>query len=433
MPPRKPRKRAYAPAPPALPEYALGSYQQDLELLNFEYRPWFSYCAVALCCLQFGVEMRQARWIFLPLVCPQKCDGAPCGSDGAPCEANLLFGPSLSVLKLLGAKSGDAILVHGEWWRVFACNWLHAGVLHVMSNAMGILNLGVGLERVHGGIRVGIVYLWSGLAGTLLSLLFLPDVLTVGASGSVFGLIGAVWADLASRCLACQLCSVATTLLPLMVFTSLNLVIGFSPWVDNFVHLGGFVAGFVGALAAFDSPKPSQAAPPSLLGIPARLTAAASILLFLVFARAAATSAGTRSSLREACGSACELLNCAEPYFVGTNLVAPQPNANLALPPAAEASSLEPSSPLWTCCFATSPTQCSVTSTSAWVNVTCQPTSEPPNMHRCDPLGEAACDPAHIDALCQRFCFCTTGFYRVYLDRGFARWPRFEYHEPTAL
>ena len=106
-----------------------------------------------------------------------------------------MIGPSMATLDRLGAKNDVAIFQRGEWWRLFACGWLHAGLLHFLLNAVGILSLGVGVERAFGLKRTALLYLVSSLAGTLASALFLPGVLSVGASGGVFGLIGAYWSD----------------------------------------------------------------------------------------------------------------------------------------------------------------------------------------------------------------------------------------------
>ena len=98
---------------------------------------------------------------------------------------------------------------------MLSCNWLHGGLLHFAMNMFALRNLGVPtqnrshqspvathpayiathqvpLEREFGSWRIGALYLLSGIFGTMVSVIFLPDVLSVGASASVFGLIGAL-------------------------------------------------------------------------------------------------------------------------------------------------------------------------------------------------------------------------------------------------
>lgn len=269
---------------------------------------------------------------------------------------------------------------------------------------IGIHVLGTGLERNWGSLRIGVVYLLSGVVGVLVSLLFLPDVLTVGASGSVFGLIGACWADVLSSCLSSgQVCRAICQLTPLLVFTCLNLLIGFSPWVDNFVHLGGFVSGFVSALALF---APEQQ---GLLHVSIRLFAATSVLAFFVVAQSAAHSSLMRTALRAQCGGFCDYLNCIEPTWSAAH-----DGANV--PPA----------PLWDCCVATTQVQCSILSSNVWVNTTCT-TERSIISHGCDPRAAPTCIASHIDRLCNRYCVCPLGVYRVHL-RGWLDW-HLGYHQ----
>lgn len=135
----------------------------------------FSSCTVVACTIVFFFEMKRCNWVFLPLACPDDVAGGT-----QPCESNLLLGPPRAVLDEMGAKNGDAIFRQGEWWRILTCNWLHGGVIHLISNLVGVMHLGSTLEREYGGLAVGTVYILSGIVGVSLSLLFLPDVLTVG-------------------------------------------------------------------------------------------------------------------------------------------------------------------------------------------------------------------------------------------------------------
>ena len=205
------------------------------------------FCTVAIlgCCAGMVLEVWANGWAFQPLTCPATCaDGRPCDEDGNACEGNLMLGPTMAVMDLLGAKNDTAIFDRGEWWRVFACNWLHAGVFHLLFNMLAVLNLGFTLERRFGTWRIAVLYLLSGLFGTIVSIVFLPGVLSVGASASVFGLVGACWADLViNYCARCTLKE--SNWISLLVATALNVCIGLTPWVDNFMHMGGFVAGLV--------------------------------------------------------------------------------------------------------------------------------------------------------------------------------------------
>ena len=161
-----------------------------------EHRPWFCALVSIGCTATFLVQMASNEWSFQPLVCPAVGPtGLPTHDDGTPCEANLLGGPPIHVLDRLGAKNDGAIFERGEWWRLLVCTWLHSGVAHLLANVLSVLSLGVGHERAFGFWRTAILYLASGLFGTICSVVLLPGVISVGASASVFGLLGAYWAD----------------------------------------------------------------------------------------------------------------------------------------------------------------------------------------------------------------------------------------------
>lgn len=84
----------------------------------------------------------------------------------------------------------------------------------------------------------------SGLLGTVASAVFLPEVISVGASASMFGLLGAYWADvLLNHCAVGNLRDAGIG--GLLIATLPNLLIGITPWVDQFMHLGGLVAGLL--------------------------------------------------------------------------------------------------------------------------------------------------------------------------------------------
>jgi membrane associated rhomboid family serine protease len=150
---------------------------------SFANRPYFCAVVISGCFVVLLLEIEANGWKVQPLVCD--------ASLGAGCEANWMLGPRKAVLDAMGAKNDVAIFERGEWWRLLTCGWLHAGILHWLLNVAGVLALGVGVERAFGWWRTAVIYLLSALAGALASALFLPGVLSVGASGGVFGLIGA--------------------------------------------------------------------------------------------------------------------------------------------------------------------------------------------------------------------------------------------------
>lgn len=91
---------------------------------------------------------------------------------------------------------------------------------------------------------MALVYMLGGLAGNVCSCVFLPAQITVGASGAVFALFGAIWAEFLNHMHYYRGFDCFATFFSLLLSTAFNLCIGLMPLVDNFAHVGGFVAGF---------------------------------------------------------------------------------------------------------------------------------------------------------------------------------------------
>jgi rhomboid protease GluP len=149
-----------------------------------------------------------------------------------------------------GAKINES-LAAGEAWRLVTPVFLHAGLLHIGVNMYSLWALGPAVERFFGRARFLVVYLLSGISGVLLSLAMSPNP-SVGASGAIFGLLGALAAFLyLHRATFGQLG--AMQLRQLVFVALINLGMGLTPGIDNWGHVGGLVAGV--ALAWFLGPR----------------------------------------------------------------------------------------------------------------------------------------------------------------------------------
>ncbi|BBH03313.1 RHOMBOID-like 2, partial [Prunus dulcis] len=193
--------------------------------------------------------------VFIVAMFVNNCPRNNTGSDGKcvakflgrlsfqPLRENPLFGPSSSTLEKLGALKWSKV-VHGhQGWRLVTCMWLHAGVIHLLANMLSLIFIGIRLEQQFGFVRVGIIYLLSGLGGSILSALFIQSNISVGASGALFGLLGAMLSELLTNWSIYT--NKAAALLTLIVIIAINLAVGILPHVDNFAHIGGFLAGFL--------------------------------------------------------------------------------------------------------------------------------------------------------------------------------------------
>ncbi|NWF81724.1 MAG: rhomboid family intramembrane serine protease [Chloroflexi bacterium] len=159
-----------------------------------------------------------------------------------------LFQPSLLVLIVLGAKE-NSLIDAGQYWRLLTATLLHANLIHVFFNSFALYALGPESERIYGTARFLAVYLLAGIGGSVASYLLSP-VPSVGASGAIFGLIGAlgIFYYLNRATLGdfgrAQLQSMAA-------IAVINLIIGFSSpgVIDNWGHMGGLAVGTLTGLA----------------------------------------------------------------------------------------------------------------------------------------------------------------------------------------
>src|SRR6266403_1287116 len=155
------------------------------------------------------------------------------------------FSPSTGALLALGA-AGTYPWSLGHWWTIITGIYLHGGVLHILFNVLWIRQLGPPVEEIYGPARLVVIFTVSGVAGFVLSNA-VGVAFTVGASGSIFGLLGAIIAYGRRRGGAFGrqvLQQYGQWALVLFIF---GLLPGTS--VNNWAHGGGFVGGFLAGLA----------------------------------------------------------------------------------------------------------------------------------------------------------------------------------------
>ncbi|ONK76929.1 uncharacterized protein A4U43_C02F1350 [Asparagus officinalis] len=147
-------------------------------------------------------------------------------------------------LEKMGALDVTEV-VHGhQGWRLITCNWLHAGLIHILANMLSLLFIGIRLEQEFGFAKIGLLYAISGFGGSLMSALFLkPNDISVGASGALFGLLGSMLSELLTNW-SIYVYKFAALFILIFIIV-INLALGLFPQVDNFAHIGGFISGFL--------------------------------------------------------------------------------------------------------------------------------------------------------------------------------------------
>jgi rhomboid protease GluP len=150
---------------------------------------------------------------------------------------------NIAMLTFLGAKVGSLIQA-GQYWRLITAGFLHLGVFHLLSNMLSLLFIGTVVEAFYGRTRYLMLYVLTGAAGMALSYLRQPE-LSVGASASVFGLVGVLVAHnwKYRQHLPPAILQRMSILVPLVV---VQLAFGvFYPRIDQWAHVGGLVAGLL--------------------------------------------------------------------------------------------------------------------------------------------------------------------------------------------
>ncbi len=148
------------------------------------------------------------------------------------------------VLVQFGANAGWQILANGQIWRLFTSMFLHIGLLHLAFNGYALFIFGLEMERLYGPDRFLVIYILSGLFGSLFSFAARgPYVLSAGASGAIFGIIGMNLAYFYTHRENFGQFGRQRMVSTLMII-GVNLVFGFTmPGIDNLAHLGGLLAG----------------------------------------------------------------------------------------------------------------------------------------------------------------------------------------------
>ncbi|PYX74202.1 MAG: hypothetical protein DMG78_07255 [Acidobacteria bacterium] len=195
-------------------------------------------------------------------------------SESSITLTQVIFGANIAVFLATALASGSAINISGEvnfhyganfgpytlsgeWWRLLTYMFLHGGAMHIFFNMWCLWDLGRLCESLYGRWTFAGIYLITGVSGGLASIAWNPRVLSVGASGAIFGLAGALIASFYLGEFSLPRVAISGTLRSLVIFAVFNLGFGqLFGGIDNACHIGGLVSGLIlGALIARLAPQ----------------------------------------------------------------------------------------------------------------------------------------------------------------------------------
>ena len=133
-----------------------------------------------------------------------------------------------------------------ELWRLITAAFLHVNIMHLLVNMYSLIIIGSQVETFIGRFKFVFIYIISAIVGNLLSLVFEANIVSVGASGAIFGLMGALlYFGYHYRLYLSE--AIKTQIIPVIV---LNLLLGFMvSGVDNAAHIGGLIGGYLASMA----------------------------------------------------------------------------------------------------------------------------------------------------------------------------------------
>jgi rhomboid protease GluP len=157
---------------------------------------------------------------------------------------HFLYPKAAELLEWGGLRKFETL--NGDWWRLITSTFLHAGAVHLIMNLAGLVLAAVFLEPRIGSVRFSIIYILSGLGGGITTLMWHDDNVSIGASGAIFGLFGAVLALLHTNTFEKY---ERQSLLSLFgIYAGISLIAGLVGNVNNAAHVGGMITGALVAL-----------------------------------------------------------------------------------------------------------------------------------------------------------------------------------------
>lgn len=173
-----------------------------------------------------------------------------------------------------GANFGP-LTIGGQYWRLVTYAFVHGDILHIVMNMWCLWSLGQLAERLFGGWQTAVIYILTGVGGGLASIAYEPDRWSVGASGAIFGIAGAVLSGLKFGDLSVSEGQRRSAIGSMITFIIISFAWGGLGRTDNMCHLGGFVSGLIIGLPLSAFRRKNRSLQAAMLVVTALVLAAA--------------------------------------------------------------------------------------------------------------------------------------------------------------
>lgn len=151
------------------------------------------------------------------------------------------FQNDITVPLRFGAIHPHWVHEYGQWYRLFTAMFVHFGAMHFGANTFGLLVFGTRVERYFGRVTFCLIYILAGLLGSAFSL-FISQAYAAGASGAIYGLVGALFAYTRVTKRSVDIMNWYI----MFVYIGVGIAMGFvTPGIDNAAHIGGLIGGAV--------------------------------------------------------------------------------------------------------------------------------------------------------------------------------------------
>jgi rhomboid protease GluP len=134
-------------------------------------------------------------------------------------------------------QDNSRIYNNGEWYRLFTSIFLHANINHLFANCLGLVFFATAVEELYSRWECFLIYIITGFVGSLATLLILPDSISLGASGAIYGFMGAVLLILIVE----NRQYVGVTIIYLVILIANS----FTPGIGSWAHIFGLLAGLI--------------------------------------------------------------------------------------------------------------------------------------------------------------------------------------------